>query len=593
MRQQTYTMSRFVATGILALISLLTSILYSPTVSAGTNQCTWTGGGVDDNWSTAANWSCSVGTVPATGYDIIFPYLSTNEPTLNDLSASNVYSGIWFTGTIPNDCNYGVYYDIDGNQIQLAGDINVQPTNGCGKNIVINQNVVFTADASITIDSVGSEVSLGMPGGINIGNHTVTVDSQAPLFGVSTGYISIGSLTGNGIISSDGQVTLSGDNTLTFSGNINHTNGTLYIAGTALGSTTGTTTVGNNANILFGSCASGMTVGNNLVFNGTAYTASTAPGTITAKLVTTYGCGGGFADEWYEAFYGNHDIDINGNITTNTDMVVSPIHNLNINGNISGSGFGFSLAYDPDTAVVIPGGYLNINSSVNNSNTSNGSYRNPVRTVTLADTLPASTVYVGALHEVTITGTRSDVQVLSEGLLKGTGTVGWLAANSGGTINPGMSPGVMTATGGLTLTSGSVLEVELEGTSLGQYDQLDVTGAVDVTGATLTPILFNGYVPSIVGDSYTIINNDGADAVTGTFNGLSEGGEITVGATKFTISYVGGDGNDVVLTASYIPGPPGTGFDVYKQDAALYAGIAIASLIAVVVLRKKVASLHR
>jgi hypothetical protein len=51
-----------------------------------------------------------------------------------------------------------------------------------------------------------------------------------------------------------------------------------------------------------------------------------------------------------------------------------------------------------------------------------------------------------------------------------------------------------------------------------------------------------------VGTSFTLINNDGTDAVVGTFKGLPEGATLTSGGMTFQISYVGGTGNDVVLT---------------------------------------------
>jgi hypothetical protein len=69
--------------------------------------------------------------------------------------------------------------------------------------------------------------------------------------------------------------------------------------------------------------------------------------------------------------------------------------------------------------------------------------------------------------------------------------------------------------------------------------------------------------------SFTIIDNDAADAVTGTFLGLAEGASITVDSYVFTISYVGGDGNDVVLTtktAPAVPAAPKTGFKLITAN---------------------------
>ena len=50
----------------------------------------------------------------------------------------------------------------------------------------------------------------------------------------------------------------------------------------------------------------------------------------------------------------------------------------------------------------------------------------------------------------------------------------------------------------------------------------------------------------LLGISFTIVNNDSPDAVSGTFNGLADGSELTIGAATLTISYAGGTGNDVV-----------------------------------------------
>jgi hypothetical protein len=49
---------------------------------------------------------------------------------------------------------------------------------------------------------------------------------------------------------------------------------------------------------------------------------------------------------------------------------------------------------------------------------------------------------------------------------------------------------------------------------------------------------------------FKIIDNDGTlDDVTGTFNGYGEGATIGVGPVTYKVSYKGGDGNDVTLTA--------------------------------------------
>ena len=149
----------------------------------------------------------------------------------------------------------------------------------------------------------------------------------------------------------------------------------------------------------------------------------------------------------------------------------------------------------------------------------------------------------------------SALTVASGGTLAGTGTVaGTVTVQSGGTIAAGSSPGTLK-TGDLTLLAGGTASFELDGTTAGtQYDRIDVTGTVDLGGATLE--LDIGYTPTD-GDSYIIIENDGMDAVTGTFSGLAEGASLSSGGYSFKISYAGGDGNDVLLTYSgAVPVPP-------------------------------------
>jgi CSLREA domain-containing protein len=161
----------------------------------------------------------------------------------------------------------------------------------------------------------------------------------------------------------------------------------------------------------------------------------------------------------------------------------------------------------------------------------------------------ATTVNVGRLN---VNGSiTSNVTVNSTGTVGGTGTVN--SANSvtvsGGTIAPGTSPGILT-TGNATFDSSSTFAVEINGATVGSsgYDQLNVTGTVSLGNATLS---LSGTHTPIAGQTFTIINNDGADAITGTFNGLAEGATITnfLGSgLNATISYRGGTGNDVVIS---------------------------------------------
>ncbi|MFT5126762.1 MAG: hypothetical protein ACI8W8_000357, partial [Rhodothermales bacterium] len=77
-------------------------------------------------------------------------------------------------------------------------------------------------------------------------------------------------------------------------------------------------------------------------------------------------------------------------------------------------------------------------------------------------------------------------------------------------------------------------------------DQLAVIGTVSLDRVSLTGTA--SYTPT-PGAPFLILANDGADPITGTFAGLSEGGTASIGGFDFSITYLGGTGNDVVLTA--------------------------------------------
>lgn len=99
----------------------------------------------------------------------------------------------------------------------------------------------------------------------------------------------------------------------------------------------------------------------------------------------------------------------------------------------------------------------------------------------------------------------------------------------------------------LNIADGSTLDVSIGGlTADVDYDELNVSGSVTLAGSL--NVSLNAFTPA-AGNTFQIIDNDAADAVIGKFDGLAEGDILVTGAQAFSISYVGGDGNDVVLTA--------------------------------------------
>ena len=149
--------------------------------------------------------------------------------------------------------------------------------------------------------------------------------------------------------------------------------------------------------------------------------------------------------------------------------------------------------------------------------------------------------------------------------LGGTGTVNGAVNVIGGTLAPGyLGAGQMMLGSNLTFaaagSTNATLQVELGGTSAGTgYDQLALsnkTAKVTLANATLSVSLVNGFVPA-AGNTFTIVDNQGTNAISGTFAGLPEGRTFMIGQNKLQVSYVGGTGNDIVLK-SYGTIPPGT-----------------------------------
>ena len=133
--------------------------------------------------------------------------------------------------------------------------------------------------------------------------------------------------------------------------------------------------------------------------------------------------------------------------------------------------------------------------------------------------------------------------------------------------NPGAVPGPLTAGGSSTVHLGSgsnsalahvgdlnlsfsTLQIDINGDLPDEtYDQLQVTGTVTLGTNAILDVSRGGYLPTN-GTEFILIDNDGtSDAVIGTFSGLTEGSTVFVDNKAFVISYVGGDGNDVTLTA--------------------------------------------
>ena len=122
--------------------------------------------------------------------------------------------------------------------------------------------------------------------------------------------------------------------------------------------------------------------------------------------------------------------------------------------------------------------------------------------------------------------------------------------------------GTVGCEGGGTNQTGHVANLDLQGASTLQMQMVSVTnyGKLITTGdVTLNnPTLFLGFnFTSATGDAFTIISNGGG-SVGGAFSGLPEGATLVANGRTYQITYVGGDGNDVVVTDITVGGPTPT-----------------------------------
>jgi autotransporter-associated beta strand protein len=132
--------------------------------------------------------------------------------------------------------------------------------------------------------------------------------------------------------------------------------------------------------------------------------------------------------------------------------------------------------------------------------------------------------------------------VLNQGSLGGTGRAGLITVATG-TVAPGTSPGRLSSST-VVFSPNTTFDVELNGTAADAYDQLAVNGTVTLGGAILN-ITAGAALPA--DGRWIIIDNDGTDPIAGIFGGLEEGAPLIIGGGDYTITYRGGDGNDVVI----------------------------------------------
>jgi hypothetical protein len=164
-----------------------------------------------------------------------------------------------------------------------------------------------------------------------------------------------------------------------------------------------------------------------------------------------------------------------------------------------------------------------------------------------------TTLTLGSLHEW---GSQTSSAItVSDGtlVLANDCVVGDVAISSGSTsmLSCLESAQVLSLHGScaaLTVGGGSIYQVDTRGAGAAQYSNVTAS-SVTLTGGTL--VLDTSLYTPLPGAVMTILHT--TTAATGTFAGLPEGATVsssTSAGSTFVISYVGGAGHDVTLTAA-------------------------------------------
>ena len=278
---------------------------------------------------------------------------------------------------------------------------------------------------------------------------------------------------------------------------------------------------------------------------------------------------------------------LSGDIVLNGDVEYKLPSNMTVKITGKLSGPGKFVAHKDNEGNVL------VESSNNTSGTPNGRYgsTHEAKLIKLDGDRPNDILIVKRGETVLLNGRRKEVWVNEGGVFSGDVAMSNLLVV--GVVSPGNnSPGKITVSEYFDIEDGGVYKVKI--LNKDHYDQISAEQSVYVGGSLDLTYLEGGVIKK--GDTFTIIDNKGTIPVQGTFKDLPEGAEITAGGVTFKISYVGGDGNDIVLTAlndwnvpkaSKAPKVPNTGGEKLAVNLiGAIAGVASAAALLIVAKRK-------
>jgi len=461
--------------------------------------------------------------------------------------------------------------------------------------------------------------NLGSGSTLQISDGSHALDSGASFTGAGTLHISGGTLTANtamaiptavlldgGTLNGAGAVTLNGPVTWTSFGSMTGTNaatdittinGDLTIAGGAQTKNLTTRTLNTTGNVLWTSGAGSLlNVSTGAVINNTGTWDITGSGSLGAPAGGTFNNSANFnktsggTNNISPNFNNTGTVNVSSGAGTGITMIGTVTQHVGTtltggSWNISnGSALTFNTGSNITTnqgSVILDGAGSSFNrltTALNNNQgsltlkndrdlTTAGAYTNS-GTTRVEDSTTVMTIGTGgsaaytqiAGETVLVGGAIIDASVfnLNGGELRGNGTIVCSVVTGGtNTIAPGLSPGVLTIDGDLTLSTGSALSMEIDGLTQGTlYDYLDVNGIATLAGI-LELDLDNIFDDTLVGtEIFTLLTAN--SAILGSFSNVASGSRLTVGNQgSFAIHYGAGSafGSSNVVATDFIVVP--------------------------------------
>jgi hypothetical protein len=488
------------------------------------------------------------------------------------------------TGGSGGDRNYGISLRATGTLVTSSGG-NVQVTGqagaGASTGVEINTSAQVSAGGNGTVTVLGTGgtgASPGNPGveivtgSISSGGGNVTVTGHGGGTGTSS--------NNDGVLISAAQVTAGKTGKVTVTGTGGGGSGSGNPGVVVQGTNTAVTSSGGDVQVTGMGGGTGSSSQNyGIEVAGSAQISAGGSGAVT--LQGTAGLGSGTLN-YGVSLQGSSPTITSGGGTiqvTGIEGTATTARGLDLNGGTittAVNGGSITLVANSVSISVLSAVSANSTGSVTikpfttgvavNLGTSTDPISGPLNlTPTEFGRITAGTIDIGDANSGAITVTADITRAASTAMNL---TSGGAISFTGGQVNtaggnlslsPGSAASVgvaktgtdvsMSSTGTLSFAAGSDLAIAIDGKTVDtQYQQLNVIGSVDLTGADLA--LSGSYTP-LQGDRFVLVNNDGTDPITGTFTGLPEGQAFAIAsgalAGTYQITYRGGDGNDVVL----------------------------------------------